>query len=69
MWKTEEEVLTKSDYLEIIANREASFEATKKDIEAGLGDGLTMEECLKDHEESIESCWRCRCGGSRALRL
>ena len=23
----------------------------------------------KDHEESIESCWRCRCGGSRALRL
>ena len=54
VWKTEEEVLTKSDYLEIIANREASFEATKKDIEAGLGDGLTMEECLKDHEESME---------------
>ena len=54
VWKTEEEVLTKSDYLEIIANREASFEATKKDIEAGFGDGLTMEECLKDHEESME---------------
>ena len=44
VWKTEEEVLTKSDYLEIIANREASFGATKKDIEAGFGDGLTMEE-------------------------